>query len=157
MPPSTTTTQRITALSQHLNASPNPTETAMATEKKPPITCHILDTSIGRPASSVPVTLTLLSASPLTFTSTTTSDGRVTSWSPNTPFSTLSLEQAFMTEGDTRWSLRFDTEEYFKERGVQTFFPEVEVKFVVREGQKGEHFHVPVLVGGFGYSTYRGS
>jgi 5-hydroxyisourate hydrolase len=129
----------------------------MATEKKPPITCHILDTSIGRPASSVPVTLTLLSASPLTFTSTTTSDGRVTSWSPNTPFSTLSLEQAFMTEGDTRWSLRFDTEEYFKERGVQTFFPEVEVKFVVREGQKGEHFHVPVLVGGFGYSTYRGS
>jgi 5-hydroxyisourate hydrolase len=129
----------------------------MATEKKPPITCHILDTSIGRPASSVPVTLTLLSASPLTFTSTTTSDGRVTSWSPSTPFSTLSLEQAFMTEGDTRWSLRFDTEEYFKERGVQTFFPEVEVKFVVREGQKGEHFHVPVLVGGFGYSTYRGS
>jgi 5-hydroxyisourate hydrolase len=129
----------------------------MATEKKPPITCHILDTSIGRPAASIPVTLTLLSASPLTFTSTTTSDGRVTSWSPSTPFSTLSLEQAFMTEGDTRWSLRFDTEEYFKERGVQTFFPEVEVKFVVREGQKGEHFHVPVLVGGFGYSTYRGS
>jgi len=42
---------------------------------------------------------------------------------------------------------------------VDTFFPEIEVKFVVREGQRvrGEHFHVPVLVGGFGYSTYRGS
>jgi 5-hydroxyisourate hydrolase len=129
----------------------------MASEKKPPITCHILDTSIGRPASSIPVTLTLLSPSPLTFTSTTTSDGRVTSWTPSTPFSTTTLEDAFHSEGDTRWALKFDTEAYFKERGVNTFFPEVEVKFVVREGQKGEHFHVPVLVGGFGYSTYRGS
>jgi 5-hydroxyisourate hydrolase len=160
MPPSTTATQRITALSQHLTTSPNPPDSLpnMSTEKKPPITCHILDTSIGKPAHSIPVTLTLLSPSqPLAFTSTTTSDGRVTSWTPSTPFSTTTLEEAFKSPGDTRWSLKFDTESYFKERGVETFFPEVEVKFVVREAQKGEHFHVPVLVGGFGYSTYRGS
>ena len=63
----------------------------------------------------------------------------------------------FATPGDQRWSLTFDTEAYFAGKGVETFFPEVEVKFVVREGQKGEHFHVPVLLGGFGYTTYRGS
>jgi 5-hydroxyisourate hydrolase len=53
--------------------------------------------------------------------------------------------------------LTFDTEKYFEARGVETFFPEIQVKFVVREKQRGEHFHVPVLVGGFGWSTYRGS
>jgi 5-hydroxyisourate hydrolase len=34
----------------------------MATEKKPPITCHVLDTSVGRPAADIPVTLTLHNA-----------------------------------------------------------------------------------------------
>jgi 5-hydroxyisourate hydrolase len=65
----------------------------------------------------------------------------------------------FQETGDQRYSLTFDTEGYFGARGVDTFFPEVEVKFVVREKARkaGEHFHVPVLVGGFGYSTYRGS
>jgi 5-hydroxyisourate hydrolase len=129
----------------------------MATSPKPPITCHVLDTSIGKPASSIPVTLTLLTTAPLSFTSQTNADGRVASWTSSTPFSSESLEQVFRKEGDQRWSLRFDTERYFEDRGVQTFFPEVEVKFLIREAQKGEHFHVPVLVGGFGYSTYRGS
>jgi 5-hydroxyisourate hydrolase len=129
----------------------------MATSPKPPITCHVLDTSIGKPASSIPVTLTLLTTTPLSFTSQTNADGRVASWTSSTPFLSESLEQVFRKEGDQRWSLRFDTERYFGDRGVQTFFPEVEVKFLIREAQKGEHFHVPVLVGGFGYSTYRGS
>lgn len=58
---------------------------------------------------------------------------------------------------DKKYSLTFDTEGYFGGRGVETFFPEVVVQFVVRQGQKGEHFHVPVLLGPFGYTTYRGS
>lgn len=56
-----------------------------------------------------------------------------------------------------KWSLTFDTEEYFGNKGIKTFFPEVEVKFVVRQGMKEEHYHVPVLLGPFGYTTYRGS
>ena len=40
---------------------------------------------------------------------------------------------------------------------MKTFFPEVEVKFLVRQEAKGEHYHVPVLLGPFGYTTYRGS
>tara|TARA_R110002003_G_scaffold111_4_gene9444 strand:+ start:18949 stop:19149 length:201 start_codon:yes stop_codon:yes gene_type:complete len=65
----------------------------------------------------------------------------------------------FHAQGDQKYSLTFNTEEYFGQRGVRTFFPEVEVKFVVREeGEgKGQHYHVPVLLGPFGYTTYRGS
>jgi 5-hydroxyisourate hydrolase len=100
------------------------------------------------------------SSSPPTFSATTNADGRVTSWQPSStaPFTTpVDLETLFKQEGDQRYSLTFNTEEYFGTKGVKTFFPEVEVKFVIRAEQKGEHFHVPVLVGGFGYSTYRGS
>lgn len=68
-----------------------------------------------------------------------------------------SIQEVFQAEGDQHWSLRFDTEAYFGERGVKTFFPEVEVRFVVRGDGKGEHYHVPVLLGPFGYTTYRGS
>jgi 5-hydroxyisourate hydrolase len=68
-------------------------------------------------------------------------------------------------DGDQKYSLTFDTEAYFGDRGVKTFFPEVEVKFVVRQdgygdergSGKAQHYHVPVLLGPFGYTTYRGS
>ncbi|KAF1917736.1 hypothetical protein BDU57DRAFT_514147 [Ampelomyces quisqualis] len=167
--------QRIQALSNHLSTSPNPSITAkttMSSEKKPPITCHVLDTSIGKPAKDIPVTLTLHNppsphTTPLLFTSTTNPDGRIASWSlstPSTPFTEpVALESVFLPlhsseeGGHQRYSLTFDTEKYFDQRGVETFFPEIQVKFVVRETQRGEHFHVPVLVGGFGWSTYRGS
>ncbi|KAF2732471.1 Hydroxyisourate hydrolase [Polyplosphaeria fusca] len=134
----------------------------MTTPARPPITCHVLDTTLGRPAPSIPVRLTLhtppssLSSTPLLFTATTNSDGRVTNWTPSSPNSS-SLEEVFKAQGDQMYSLMFDTEGYFGERGVKTFFPEVEVKFCVRGEAKGEHFHVPVLLGPFGYTTYRGS
>jgi 5-hydroxyisourate hydrolase len=63
----------------------------------------------------------------------------------------------FKRAGDHKYSLTFDTEAYFGGRGIKTFFPEVEVKFVVRGDGKSEHYHVPVLLGPFGYTTYRGS
>ena len=161
--PSTSARTRIEALSNHLaTTAPTPSNQKMSTEKKPSITCHVLDTTIGRPGSSIPVVLTLLnplssSDSTLKFSATTNSDGRVTSWKPSSPFSASSLEDVFHENGDKKYSLTFDTEKYFGDRGIKTFFPEVEVKFVVREEQKGEHFHVPVLLGPFGYTTYRGS
>ncbi|MEU7928424.1 MULTISPECIES: hydroxyisourate hydrolase [unclassified Micromonospora] len=51
--------------------------------------------------------------------------------------------------------LRFDTGRYFVDRGVHTFYPEIVVTFQVVN--KGAHHHVPLLLGPFGYSTYRGS
>jgi 5-hydroxyisourate hydrolase len=50
------------------------------------------------------------------------------------------------------WSLRFQTGEYYGEG--KTFWPEVELKFWVKEG---EHYHVPLLLGPWSYTTYRGS
>lgn len=159
--PSVQVAQRIEAVANQLTAEPLPP--AMSTEKKPPITCHVLDTSLGRPAASIPVTLTLhnppssLSSSGLAFSGTTNADGRVTSWTSSSPFSADGLDVIFKRAGDQRYSLTFDTESYFGEKGVKTFFPEVEVKFVVRDDAKGEHYHVPVLLSPFGYTTYRGS
>ena len=158
-------TDRIAALSNHLAATaPTPAKQAptMSTEKKPPITCHVLDTTLGKPAANIPVVLTLLnpsasSDSTLKFSATTNGDGRVTAWKPASTFSSQGLEEVFHESGDKKYSLTFDTEGYFGGRGVETFFPEVVVQFVVRQGQKGEHFHVPVLLGPFGYTTYRGS
>ena len=156
-------THRIEALSNHIVAPPaTPNNQRMSTEKKPPITCHVLDTTIGKPAANIPVVLTLLnpssaSDSPLKFSATTNADGRVTSWQPSSPFSSQTLEEVFHEQGDKKYSLTFDTERYFGGKGVKTFFPEVVVQFVVREELKSEHFHVPVLLGPFGYTTYRGS
>ncbi|KAF2133813.1 Hydroxyisourate hydrolase [Dothidotthia symphoricarpi CBS 119687] len=160
---------RILALSAHLTSTPPPTSTkpSMSTPARPPITCHVLDTTLGLPAPSIPVTLTLhpsptsTSLSPTTtpqkFTATTNADGRVTEWTPSSPFATDSLEDVFSRPEDQMYSLLFDTGAYFGGRGVKAFFPEVEVRFLVRGEVKGEHFHVPVLLGPFGYTTYRGS
>ncbi|KAF2850418.1 Hydroxyisourate hydrolase [Plenodomus tracheiphilus IPT5] len=180
--PAPTPAQRIAQLTHHLQPTPTlPADTpqnqqhTMSTDAKPPITCHVLDTTAGRPAPNIPVTLSLLPNTPSStptsppttpqprYTSQTNTDGRVTTWTPlpsAEPFTTApTLASVFALPEDQRWSLTFDTEAYFAAKGVETFFPEVEVKFVVRRGQKekGEHFHVPVLVGGFGFTTYRGS
>ncbi|EPS45924.1 hypothetical protein H072_78 [Dactylellina haptotyla CBS 200.50] len=120
----------------------------------PPITCHVLDTSSGAPAASVPVTLSLiapsvaaLSSSPEAqsiATATTNSDGRIAAWSSD-----------FKIENGQVYKLKFETWDYFKGK---TFFPYVEVTFVVNMEKDGrEHYHVPVLLAPWSYSTYRGS
>ena len=50
--------------------------------------------------------------------------------------------------------IRFDTGAYFAGRGIETFYPEVVVTFAVTDER---HYHVPLLVSPFAYSTYRGS
>ncbi|KAF2816740.1 Hydroxyisourate hydrolase [Mytilinidion resinicola] len=130
----------------------------MSTAARPPITCHVLDTTIGRPGANIPVTLTLVSppaAAIASFASVTNSDGRVTAWKPLSDSQTPDLATLFREPAEQAWALKFDTLQYFKEKGVDAFFPEVEIKFVVRS--KDEHYHVPVLLGPFGYTTYRGS
>ncbi|KAK6523704.1 hypothetical protein TWF281_001677 [Arthrobotrys megalospora] len=142
-----TATSRLQAIASHFPAtSPAP--------RMPPITCHVLDTSSGAPAASVPVTLTLLSPSVGALSSSpeptqiatgsTNSDGRITAWSSD-----------FKIENGQVYKLRFETWEYFK---GNTFFPYVEVTFVVNMEKDGrDHYHVPVLLAPWSYSTYRGS
>lgn len=106
------------------------------------LSTHVLDTSLGTPAAGVQVALERVDGgmeSPST--ATTDADGRA-----------RDIARAPLTVGAYR--LRFDTADYFARTGRETFYPEVVVTFVVRDDA---HYHVPLLVSPFGYSTYRGS
>jgi 5-hydroxyisourate hydrolase len=109
-----------------------------------PITTHVLDTSRGRPAAGVPVALERATDSgwhPVGH-ATTDGDGRVSDLLSATPEA-------------GRYRLTFDTGTYFAAVGDAGFYPEVSVTFLV--GQGADHYHVPLLLSPFGYSTYRGS
>jgi 5-hydroxyisourate hydrolase len=107
------------------------------------ITTHILDTSRGRPATGVPVTLERATGDGWQTVdhATTDADGRAT--------------LATAAPDDGRYRLTFDTDAYFLAAGEQGFYPEVSVTFAVADTP--EHYHVPLLLSPFGYSTYRGS
>jgi 5-hydroxyisourate hydrolase len=110
------------------------------------ITTHILDTSRGRPAEGVPVTLEHRSGSEWKFlgSAATNADGRVASFSLSEPLS---------VSGEYR--LRFNVEPYFLARGVESFYSEITIAFHIRN--PAEHYHVPLLLTACGYTTYRGS
>ncbi|KAK8056433.1 hypothetical protein PG993_001660 [Apiospora rasikravindrae] len=132
---------------------------AEVVKDKDAITCHILDTSIGKPARGVRVRLEGGHAPLKTFESLTDDDGRIKAWLPfstdrdSGDVPTFSLDDVLSeVESTSVWTLRFDTGAYFGEGN--TFFPEVVVTFSV---QKGQHYHVPLLLSPYSYSTYRGS
>ncbi len=110
------------------------------------ITTHVLDTSRGRPAAGVRVTLEQPEGGGwrVLGRGTTDADGRLKDLLP---------AGRALSEGTHR--LTFDTAGYFAVRGVESFYPSVQIVFVVRDG--AEHYHVPLLLSPYGYSTYRGS
>lgn len=110
------------------------------------LSTHILDTSIGLPAPNVRVTCCRKEGGQWLQVGegTTDADGRVKG---------LHGDQ-MMTPG-SHYQLTFFTSPYFEARDVTTFYPEVNVQFVV--GSDKSHYHVPLLLNPFGYSTYRGS
>jgi 5-hydroxyisourate hydrolase len=110
------------------------------------ITTHVLDTSIGRPAAGVAVVLERRGEGESWIAvgrAETDSEGRVRSWRP----------AADVT--DAIYRLTFDTRAYFSTRAVDTFFPTVTIVFAIVDARA--HYHVPLLLSPFGYSTYRGS
>lgn len=108
------------------------------------ITTHVLDTSQGRPAADIRVALSVLRDGEWHRLSAkqTDTDGRVRDL----------LDDRAIPQGTYR--LRFEVGEYFARQDVATFYPYVEIIFTVTSGQ---HYHVPLLVSPFGYTTYRGS
>lgn len=108
------------------------------------ITTHVLDTSRGCPAAGVPVVLerAVDSVWQPVGRGMTDADGRASDLLSSPPV-------------DGRYRLTFDTDAYFHAVGEAGFYPEVSVTFVVGRGE--EHYHVPLLLSPFGYSTYRGS
>jgi 5-hydroxyisourate hydrolase len=107
------------------------------------VTTHVLDTARGRPAARVPVTLARIDADVSTVIGAgeTDADGRCGDLAPPR------LEPG-------TYRLHFDTAAYFDANGQVGFFPEVSITFSVNEAG---HFHVPLLLSPFAYSTYRGS
>ena len=104
------------------------------------VTTHVLDAAHGRPAVGVAVRLEHV-AGDVVATTETDSDGRARDLGPES-----------LPAGDYR--LVFDTGAWFAATDRTTFYPEVVVTFTV--GADG-HYHVPLLLSPFAYSTYRGS
>jgi 5-hydroxyisourate hydrolase len=110
------------------------------------ISTHVIDTSIGRPAAAVAVRLQRRDASGWANVSETTTDadGRVPVLVP--------LGAA---AGAGNYRLVFDVGGYFGTRGQDSFYTQVTIDFTIRD--TASHYHVPLLVSPYGYSTYRGS
>src|SRR5688572_26947912 len=109
------------------------------------ITTHILDTHLGRPAEGI--TIVMLRGENDEWTEiargTSNVDGRLPDLLQN---NTILAHGIYM--------LRFYTKDYFDKRQVPTFYPYVDIVFDIASN---EHYHIPLLLSPFGYSTYRGS
>ena len=112
------------------------------------LTTHVLDTAAGRPGAGMAVSLYRLDADrELVVSTVTNADGRTAE-----PL----LDGASWRPG--RYELQFDAGRYFADRGVAQNEPPFLDVVVIRFGLAGdEHYHVPLLVSPWSYSTYRGS
>ena len=110
------------------------------------ISTHVLDTSLGRPAAGIRVQLERRERDAWSAVGSgeANGDGRV----PN-----LLSEGAAIAPGEFR--LTFDTRRYFAASSTPTLYPAISILFEVAAGQT--HYHVPLLLSPFGYTTYRGS
>ncbi len=118
---------------------------AMTHPMTSPVTTHVLDTAHGKPAAGVVVVLEQETGQgwARVGAGTTDADGRQRAL----------LAPGRLTEGVYR--LHFEVGGYFRAVGVEAFWRDVTIEFVVRDA--AAHYHVPLLVSPFGYSTYRGS
>jgi 5-hydroxyisourate hydrolase len=110
------------------------------------ITTHALDTALGRPAAGLPLSLHQWREDgqwQQIAAGITDDDGRA----PD-----LAVPERLAAG---RYRMHFDTGAYFSSRGVDGFYPYVDVVFNLDDS--GDHYHVPLLLSPFGYSTYRGS
>ena len=106
------------------------------------VSTHVLDTSLGKPASGISVTLER--DGEVIGSGTTDRDGRV---------SALLGSGQELASG--AYDLIFLVDEYFSRSEREAFYDRIVISF--RAGQASEHYHVPLLLSPYGYSTYRGS
>jgi len=107
------------------------------------LSTHVLDTTHGRPAAGIAVTLRD-AGHVVVAADTTDADGRVADLGPDR-----------LAPGE--WTLSFATGAYWSALGTAAFHPRVDVVVTVREDPADGHLHVPLLLSPFAYSTYRGS
>jgi 5-hydroxyisourate hydrolase / 2-oxo-4-hydroxy-4-carboxy-5-ureidoimidazoline decarboxylase len=109
------------------------------------LTTHVLDTALGKPGKDISIRLQIpVNGVWQTIAQgITNSDGRIGDLLPS---------QKKLAHGN--YKLVFDTGNYFASQKIKGFYPEVEIQFIVFDSA---HYHVPLLINPFGYSTYRGS
>jgi len=114
--------------------------------KRSPITTHVLDTATGKPAAGVPVALSIAEGSgwKKLAAGITNDDGRVGDLLP-----------VDHTLARGVYKMRFDTGVYFAAHKTTGFYPYAEIVFEIRDTTS--HYHIPLLLSPFGFSTYRGS
>jgi 5-hydroxyisourate hydrolase len=113
------------------------------------LTTHVLDTVSGQPAAGLKIELFLLDGGPIHLkTVTTNADGRI-----DGPI----LEGSGFLRG--HYELRFFAGDYLRANGVKlpepAFLDVIPLRFGIADPDK--HYHVPLLLSPYGYSTYRGS
>jgi len=111
-----------------------------------PVSSHILDTSVGLPARGVMVSMYRMGGEQVWTklqSRVTNDDGRASNF--------LSWEE--FQPGT--YKMHFSTGQYFKDRATETFYPYAEVVFEIKNPEA--HYHIPLLLNPYGYSTYRGS
>lgn len=118
----------------------------LAFAAKNPISVHVLNLQDGLPSPDVTVTLERKDGKSwdLLNTDTTNDRGRISALYP----ADQSLENGV-------YRVTFETGEWFKQHDAQTFFPKVPAIFAV-DGSV-PHYHIPLLLSPYGYSTYRGN
>ena len=109
------------------------------------ITTHVLDTSLGKPAQGISIILEEKSNDGWNAlgSGTTNSDGRISDLLP---------KEKKVSVGTYR--LVFKVKPYFDEMKIKSFYPEITIEFEITSDT---HYHVPLLLNPFGFSTYRGS
>jgi 5-hydroxyisourate hydrolase len=110
------------------------------------ITTHVLDTALGKPGVGIPVNLEIETGENWVKVGggVTNEDGRVPE---------LMLAGHEITAGCYR--ITFESQVYFDSQKRKTFYPYAQIVFNIEE--VSQHHHVPLLISGYGYSTYRGS
>ena len=111
------------------------------------ITTHVLDLKLGKPGAGIAVALERESDTAqweALGNAVTDLNGRATDL--------LSADNVFVPG---HYRLIFETGDFFASSGGDVFFPQVTITFVVRD--TSQHYHVPLLLSPYGYSTYRGS
>lgn len=114
---------------------------------KSPITTHVLNTTKGRPASGIKVELYKMNESnkwDKLGAGTTDADGRIND---------LISKETVISPGTYR--MTFDVGSYFQTQNIDSFYTSIPIAFTINNPD--QHFHIPLLLSPFGYSTYKGS
>ncbi|KAG1197823.1 hypothetical protein G6F35_012725 [Rhizopus arrhizus] len=131
---------RLESVKEHLK------QPSMSSIHKSPITCHVLIASLGIPGKEIDVKIEKLDENQFSVLSTsqTNNDGRC----PNL------LPQDYKVEKGV-YRVTFETKEYFEKLGQACFYPYVQIVFEITQPE--QHYHIPLLISPYSYTTYRGS